>query len=131
MPTDREFRINEKIMGGCNHPDYVIEQEFCEGHQYEVAVCVSCGAREAIYSSNERHPLDVLKDKVQPHCLDMTMIRRVTRKLESEGWRLTMTRVDRTHQYFLSKGGLQFSGEPARNELEAICNVVDKLAKSR
>ena len=132
MASPSECLVNQAIMGGCNHPDCSIEEERYAGRSWEVAVCVNCGLREPIYGSlvgEKPDPLQVLKAKIPNHFADMTMLRRVLRELELQGWRWSVNKRDGVYHYSISKGQIQVDGAPSTIETEAVSDAITRLAR--
>jgi len=132
VANNDELFINERIMGGCNHPDYSLEEERSWGHTYQYAVCTSCDARAHLYNSafHESDPLLELKLLVPRHCQDMISIRRVLRHIENHGWRWSLQQRNSAFRYYVVKGVQQIEGQERDLELDAACSAIVLLAKA-
>ena len=132
MATELEYLLNNRIMGGCNHPDYFVEPDK-RNRRFADAVCTLCGATAPLspghFEDDEtpQKPFDILIPK---HTADLAMVRSVLRKLESQDWRWSNQCRDGVFQYFIRKGIREFNGIPSTNELSVICSALGKLVLS-
>lgn len=133
MASPDECLVNERVMGECNHPDCCVEEERSYGYTYEIAVCSRCGLRASVkrplFEELPNDPLAALKDTIQPHFLDMVMVRRVLRSIEAGGGTWSRARRDGLFQYSIRKGVTQVSGVESRIEKDAITDAIVKFAK--
>lgn len=133
LPTEEELIINERIMGGCNHPDHTTETIREHGYEYSYLICTVCGERFSEFGGylKEEKPKDYLKKYVPLYCEDIVLARKVVRHLESHGWKSFLKIENGKYRYSFNKDTLTVSSEPKNSELESICSAAVSLAKRR
>lgn len=135
LPTDTELLINERIMGGCNHPDHTTETKREDGHDYRYLICTKCGQRfwddEYLvpWEKETKNPKDYLRKFVPLYCEDVVMARAIVRHLEAKDWKPFMRTENGKYRYSFSKGTVTIEGGLENSEHAAICSAAEKLVK--
>ncbi|MGF6495455.1 putative RNA binding protein YcfA (HicA-like mRNA interferase family) [Luteibacter sp. 621] len=132
VATMTELLINERIMGGCNHPDFIIEADMQGGHRFEYAACTHCDTKAHLYRDvvNISDPALELRKLIPRHCLDMIAINKVLRHLEQNGWRWTVQRRNGSHQFTLENITERIEGPSHKDEAKAAEGALALLANT-
>lgn len=127
--TPRERLINERVMGRCNHPDFVIELRAYESLRWEAAVCTVCGSSGVCERSRDddpENPLSWLEWEIERHCADMVMVQRVVRRLERHGWIMTWRRDGAVWEHELRLGNRSARGNRVEDKVESIASAITR-----
>ncbi|MEO7324958.1 MAG: hypothetical protein ABIW82_09030 [Dokdonella sp.] len=135
VPTAEDLLINEKLMGGCNHPDYRVRTERDRYYQgvWTLHVCTRCGAEFSYslpFGETATPKPDYLQKYVPRHTGDLVRARIVLRRLEQAGWVPFFKRRDGSVSVSLERDGRRFEGAESSAEQLALGSVFVKMAEA-